>query len=182
MSVNAALVRQVADYIRLHEDQWSQTDYESGTLNQKRCGTTRCFAGWAVAITHPEVKSIFNLSFITRANKLQELGILSADEADRWYRYTYLYHPSFITHEYAMLLLGLSYSQADRIFYETHPASLNSFLEMVQEVTSVDLALSSPVAPLGTVVGSGEVSIQSTEPVRDNSGGTALPELHDSPE
>lgn len=43
MSVNVALLRQTMDYIEAHPEEWDQRVWS--------CGTTACFAGWAVKLS-----------------------------------------------------------------------------------------------------------------------------------
>lgn len=49
--INAVLVRQIFEQIRLHPEEWDQASFV--------CGTSHCFGGWAVALTRPGEGSLY---------------------------------------------------------------------------------------------------------------------------
>jgi hypothetical protein len=126
MTVNEKLLRRVVERIRARPEEWDQDSYEGNT----GCRTTRCVAGWAIALTHPDKMSIYNVTYAERMTTLRSMGIEwkgSSEDIES------------MSHDYARLLLGLTDRQASTIFYDTAPESLESFIEMIQDVIGVDL-------------------------------------------
>lgn len=169
MEVNTSLVLQTANFIRLHESMWDQDHYEN---KYNDCGTTRCFAGWGIVLSHPGIKSIYGLSEEAKAVKLHELGYQDLLELP--------YLPNS-EENYAGLLFGLTREQAAKIFYTMSITDVIEYLQMVQEVTGVDLALFDPPTSMVTMDEGRIIPVQSTESVQDHSGGTGLSEMQEKP-
>lgn len=142
--MNEDLVRKTWDYIKLNPDKWDQDTWVAGE-DGKGCGTTGCFAGTALMLEgyrpikvsrrepfDRKVRDYWDMVSPTGEHiENDEIGDVARDE------------------------LGLSWDQADRIFYyftkeELHegvllpigdrPVTLEEFQARLEEVTGLDLS------------------------------------------
>ncbi len=92
--LNIPLLRKTMEYIEANPLEWDQSSWASNTP----CGTTMCFAGTA--------------AFLAGADLMLDLPGVSGSEACKTPEGDFL-----AIDEYARQQLGLTASQADRIFY-----------------------------------------------------------------
>lgn len=102
--INEPLLRQTVKYIENNPEGWNQAQFES----HETCGTTRCLAGWAIALHHGEFTDIYKtIPFDYNAS------------------------------QYAAELLGLTETQEERLFYY-YDDDINSFKKRITEYTGVE--------------------------------------------
>jgi hypothetical protein len=95
MSINTELFQKIYDQISQHPETHDQGDFES---RPPGCGTTRCVAGWAIAL-HCGVNSIYSRPGLPLAGRETSSGYLSPTAVE------------------AADLLGLTDRQAVELFY-----------------------------------------------------------------
>lgn len=106
MSINTHLFQKIYDQITQHPETHDQKQFEWTA----ECGTTRCVAGWAVAIHH-QADSIYCRALEGITINTPDLPVNpDSPEGTRWLSSTAVE---------AMNLLGLTPEQAHDLFYDT---------------------------------------------------------------
>lgn len=107
---NVELAQQVLEQIEEHPDTWDQGYWARETAS---CGTTHCFAGWAVALAEPDAQ--FAIDFDGLGT-----GVIRRD-GEPWE-----------IKDAAIDLLGLTSWQADAMFW--HSTTLDELREYVRQL------------------------------------------------
>lgn len=115
--MNESLVRQVMAHIRANQDSWNQSDF----VGWSPCGTTHCFAGWALRLSgFGLVGSVFQApEGMELEPGLQVRGrIVATDFTAQW-------------------LLGFTDRQASAVFFAFQQTDVDVFAREVERVTGL---------------------------------------------
>lgn len=112
LTPNATLAYRVLDHIDAHPEQWDQSVY----LGEGDCGTTACFAGWALLLSGVEMDRNWDVLADTLTPELAEgvhelLDRTRLEVDERW--------PMTLVDasEVAQVLLGVSEVESASLFY-----------------------------------------------------------------
>jgi hypothetical protein len=113
---NADLLQRTLAQIEAHPDAWNQHNWALRT----DCGTSYCFAGWAVTLTHPTARPVFIVGHPV-ANAI----VLNPDteNAEEWQ-----------IADLAAHLLQLRTDEADELFDEDN--TLDTLRDMVADLVA----------------------------------------------
>lgn len=115
---NTELARRVLEHIEAHPEQWNQSRWAL----RSDCGTSYCFAGHAVHLTHPDALYMFGLDLHDGDDRDAAVKVLIPGVAGPQYVRTI-----------ARELLGLSDYNATLLFYSDNTLDdLRSYVEQLE--------------------------------------------------
>lgn len=116
MAYNEKLFRDTVAAIEAHPDHFDMSSW----VQSDNCGTSYCFAGWALVVLHGPAPKDFNDDYAWWEAKPINFGCQSSFEAP------------------AREALGLSVEEGDRLFYAAlDPHSVDALKARITEVTGI---------------------------------------------
>lgn len=115
---NTALARRVLEHIEAHPEQWNQRRWAV----RSECGTSFCFAGHAVHLTHPDALYLFGLDLLDGDERNHAVKVLIPGRPG----------PEYVR-DVAVQLLGLSDYDARLLFHASNTLEhLHGYVDQLQ--------------------------------------------------
>lgn len=112
MTVNKSLFREIHDAITAAPDEFDMATWGVQRITQSGdvCGTSMCVAGWAVALTVPVERQIWNRDEFNNHRYLDFVRVEDTESPGHFYKEN--------VENYAREVLGLDWEEATKLFHE----------------------------------------------------------------